>query len=133
MPEVFINFISKDPEIRTMGVEGIKRFMLMMPVIGTQIISANFFQAIGKAQKSFILSMLRQVILLIPLILILPNFFGLMGIWTAVPIADFIATAVTAVVLIAEMKNLHRDELQYREERKDQIEENVEKKLGASL
>ena len=104
-----------------------------MPVIGTQIISANFFQAIGKAQKSFILSMLRQVILLIPLILILPNFFGLMGIWTAVPIADFIATAVTAVVLIAEMKNLHRDELQYREERKDQIEENVEKKLGASL
>lgn len=133
MPEVFINFISKDPEIRTMGVEGIKRFMLMMPVIGTQIISANFFQAIGKAQKSFILSMLRQVILLIPLILILPNFFGLMGIWTAVPIADFIATAVTAVVLFFEMKNLHRDELQYREERKDQIEENVEKKLGASL
>lgn len=126
IPDVFIGFITKDADIRKMGAEGIRRFMLMMPLIGTQIISANFFQAIGKAQKSFILSMLRQVILLIPLILILPNFMGLIGIWTAVPISDFTATVVTAVVLYFEMKILRKAEQSYHEERKEEIEANIE-------
>lgn len=126
IPEVFIGFITKDPDIRKMGAEGIRRFMLLMPLIGTQIISANFFQAIGKAQKSFILSMLRQVILLIPLILILPNFMGLIGIWTAVPISDFTATVMTAVVLYFEMKILRKAEQSYHEERKEEIEANIE-------
>jgi len=70
VPHVFIDFITKDPDIREMGVLGIRRFMLLMPVIGMQIISSNFFQAIGKAKKSFFLAMSRQVIFLIPLILI---------------------------------------------------------------
>ncbi len=133
VPHVFINFITKDPDIREMGVVGIRRFMLLMPVIGMQIISSNFFQAIGKAKKSFFLAMSRQVIFLIPLILILPRFFGLIGIFTAVPIADGIATITTLVVLYFQIKSMNREEKSFREHRIDEIEERVEKKLGIEI
>lgn len=133
IPHVFINFITKDPDIREMGIVGIRRFMLMMPVIGMQIISANFFQAIGQAKKAFVLSMLRQVILLIPLIIILPRIYGLIGLWTAVPIADGAATVLTVLVLYHQIRSLNRAEETFREERKDEIEEHVESKLGINL
>jgi putative MATE family efflux protein len=133
IPHVFINFITKDPDIREMGIVGIRRFMLMMPVIGMQIISANFFQAIGQAKKAFVLSMLRQVILLIPLIIILPRIYGLIGLWTAVPIADGAATVLTILVLYHQIRSLNRAEETFREERKDEIEEHVESKLGINL
>ena len=132
-PEVFINFITKDPDIREMGVTGMKRFMLMMPVIGMQIISANFFQAIGQAKKAFILSMLRQVLFLIPLLLILPNIYGLMGIWSAVPIADTASTVTTLVVLFHQIKLLNEESLKLKEERLDNIEHRVEERLGKEI
>ncbi len=122
VPQVFINFITKDEQIREMGVVGIRRFMLVMPLIGFQIISANFFQAIGKAKKALILSLLRQVIFLIPLLLILPRFFGLMGIWSAAPVADTLATVATALVLYFELKIIGGQETAYRQERLEQIE-----------
>lgn len=133
VPDVFINFITKDPDIREMGVLGIRRFMLLMPVIGMQIISANFFQAIGKAKKSFFLAMSRQVIFLIPLILILPRFYGLIGIFTAVPIADGIATVTTVVVLYFQIRSMNNEEKSFREHRMEEIEERVENKLGTEL
>ena len=130
-PEVFINFITKDPEIREMGVVGIKRFFMAFPLIGTQIISANFFQAIGKAQKSFILSMLRQVFLLVPLLLLLPGYFGmgLLGIWTASPISDTLATIITVLFIRYEFKLLSQkeaDKLNDERERVNHVIEEIE-------
>lgn len=112
-PEIFINFVTKDPDIRIIGVQGIKRFMLFMPVIGFQIISTTFFQAIGMAKKSFVLSMLRQVIILIPLLLILPNIYGLMGIWTAAPISDMLTTVLTGIFLYYQLKKMKKEEYNY--------------------
>ncbi|ETA80813.1 MATE family efflux transporter [Youngiibacter fragilis] len=127
-PEVFINFITQDPEIREIGVVGIKRFFMAFPVIGIQIISANFFQAIGKAQKSFILSMLRQVFLLIPLLLILPGYFGmgLMGIWTAMPVADTLATIITVLFIRYEFKLLSQKETEKLDEERERINHVIE-------
>ncbi len=133
IPEVFINFITRDEKIREIGVVGLKRFMLVMPVIGFQIISSNFFQAIGKAKKALVLSLLRQVILLIPLLLILPRIYGIMGIWTAAPVADSIATIATAAVLYFEMKIINRDEELYHHRKQELVEERVEEKLGIEL
>jgi Na+-driven multidrug efflux pump len=87
-----------------------KIFLSMLPVIGFQIISANYFQAVGKAPKAIFLSLLRQVIVLIPLLIILPKFFGLSGVWYAGPSADFTASVVTAIFLFHEMR--HLDEVQ---------------------
>ncbi len=133
IPEVFINFITKDEAIREMGVVGMRRFMFFMPVIGFQIISSNFFQAIGKAKKSFLLSMLRQVIILIPVLLILPPIMGLLGVWTAAPVADIFATLTTAVVLYFQFKTMNREEKEYHERKMKTAEENVEVKLGYDI
>lgn len=133
IPHVFINFITKDEVIREIGVVGMRRFMFFMPLIGFQIISSNFFQAIGNAKKSFILSMLRQVFILIPMLLILPPIMGLMGIWTAAPISDVSATIMTAIVLYFQIKTMNKEEREFKARRMEEAEEAVEKKLGYDI
>ena len=75
---------------------------------GFQIISTNYFQATGQALKASVLSMLRQLLLLIPLILILPLFFGLDGILFAGPVADISSAVIVLLFIIPEMKKLNR-------------------------
>lgn len=110
-PGIIIKIFNNDPQLIQIASHGIRIFLLMTPIIGFQIVSSNYFQAIGKAKISLILSMLRQVIILIPMLLILPNFFGLEGIWMAGPIADFIAFVITAILLYKEMRLLATTEL----------------------
>jgi Na+-driven multidrug efflux pump len=77
---------------------------LATPIIAIQLIGAAYFQGIGKAKTGLILALLRQGILFVPLILILPLFFGEMGAWISFPISDFLATIITGIVLIREVK-----------------------------
>jgi Na+-driven multidrug efflux pump len=77
-------------------------------VIGFQIVSANYFIVVGKPKTAIFLSMSRQLIVLIPSILILGHFFGLYGVIWAMPVADFTATAMTALMIIRELKDLKR-------------------------
>ncbi|MCY6485021.1 MATE family efflux transporter [Clostridium aestuarii] len=97
---------SSDNDFIINGAEVLRVVVLMVPVVGIQIVGASLFQALGKAMPSLILSLLRQVILFIPLVIILPRFMGLPGIWRAFPIADFGATVVTAIFMINEMKKI---------------------------
>ena len=106
-----IKIFNSDPELLAIATKGMRIFLVMLPVIGFQIISANYFQAVGKAPKAIFLSMLRQVIVLIPLLLILPNFFGLTGVWFAGPIADLTASVMTALFLFREMRHLDEPKL----------------------
>ena len=84
-------------------------FLFMVIVNGVQLLSSNFFTAIGKAMKGLILSLTRQVLFLIPLLLILPIWFGIKGVLYAGPVADFIAFVVSAVLVIQEFKKNERD------------------------
>ena len=101
-----IKLFNDDPELVSVATVGMRTFLVMLPIIGFQIISSNYFQAVGKAPKSMFLGLLRQVIVLIPMLLILPQFFGLMGVWYAGPTADLIASLVTALFLVIEMRHL---------------------------
>lgn len=101
-----IQLFNNDPELVSVASKGMKIFLSMLPLIGFQIISANYFQAVGKAPKAMFLSLLRQVIVLIPLLIILPKLIGLTGVWLAGPIADFTASVVTAIFLYVELKHL---------------------------
>jgi putative MATE family efflux protein len=107
MPGVLIRAFNNDPTLVNYGVRGMRIFLAMLPVVGFQIICANYFQSIGKPLVAMFLSLLRQVLLLIPLYLILPRFFNLTGIWLAGPIADFTASLITALFLLRELKKLH--------------------------
>jgi Na+-driven multidrug efflux pump len=102
-----IRIFNSDPELIQIATQGMRIFLCMMPFIGFQIVSANYFQSVGKAPKAMFLSLSRQVIFLIPLLLILPQFFGLKGVWLAGPIADFTASVLTAIFLFNEMRHLN--------------------------
>lgn len=99
-------FSSNDVELINIGSMGIRIFLAMLPIIGFQIVSANYFQAVGKAKIATFLALSRQVIMLIPLILILPNFFKLNGVWIAGPTSDALSSILTGVFLLRELRHL---------------------------
>ncbi|MGE5381206.1 MAG: MATE family efflux transporter [Methylocystaceae bacterium] len=108
IPHLLIQAFTPDAEVIAIGTRGMRIFLILLPIVGVQIVSANFFQAIGKAQKSVVLSLLRQVILLIPLLILLPPWLHLDGVWLAGPISDCIATLVTWLVLMQEVKHMRK-------------------------
>lgn len=83
-----------------------RTFLFMVLVNGVQLLSSNFFTAIGKALKGLLLSLTRQVFFLIPLIFLLPLHFGIFGVLLAGPIADFIAFVVSIIFVFREFKVL---------------------------
>lgn len=94
----FVNFAEKCLRIYLFGIF----------CAGFQIVATNYFQATGQPLKASVLSMLRQLLLLVPLILILPLFFGLNGILFAGPIADMSSAVIVALFVVPEMKKLNR-------------------------
>lgn len=103
-PSVFIGIFNKDPQLMKIAVEGIRVYLLTLPLIAIIIIGPAYFQAIGKAKQSMFLSLLRNFILLLPIIIIIPKFIGLQGVWLAQPVADVIATVIISIFLIKEFK-----------------------------
>lgn len=103
-------FNSDDAALITIGSKGLSIFLMMLPIIGVAIVGSNYFQAVAKAKLSMILSLLRQVILLIPLILVLPHFYQLTGVWMAQPVADLLSTIITVLVVFKEMRKLNKVE-----------------------
>lgn len=97
-------------QILDVGVRGLRISLSMLPIIGFQIVSSNYFQATGKPKKASLLALSRQVLILIPALLILPKFLGLTGAWMATPVADFVASALTGIFLIKDLKYLGHDE-----------------------
>jgi len=78
-------------------------------VVGFQIVSTTLFQSIGEASKSIFLSLTRQVLFLIPLLLLLPRAFDLRGVWMSFPLSDLLATAVTFVMVWVQFRQLARE------------------------
>jgi putative MATE family efflux protein len=107
-PEQLINIFSNDPALIAVGAQGIRIHLFMLPVIGFQIVSSNYFQAVGKAKISIFLGLSRQVIILIPLLFILPRFFDLNGVWASSPSSDAISSILTAVFLFVEIRHLNK-------------------------
>lgn len=81
-------------------------FFALLPIVGFQIPCASYFQAVGKPVQSVILSSSRQVLFFIPLLLILPHFWGIEGVWRTAPIADALSVMLTATFIYFEMKSL---------------------------
>jgi len=107
-PEAIIRlFNHDDTELMAVGVHGLRIFLIALPLVGFQIITGNYFQATGKAGTAAFLSLMRQVIVLIPLLFILPKYFGLTGVRMAGPVSDIISAAVVAFFLLREIRRLN--------------------------
>jgi Na+-driven multidrug efflux pump len=100
-------------------------FLLMLPLISAQIVGASYFQAIGEAKKAAFLGLLRQVFLLIPFLLILPNFLRLNGVWGAGALSDLISSLIAIVVLKSAFHQLDRLDSEYQKAGKVTFPENV--------
>lgn len=113
LPEVAISMFNSDPQLLEIGIPGLRIYLLMMPIIGIPIIGSNYFQAIGKAKLATFLSLLRQVILLIPLTIILPKVagLGLIGVWLAGTTSDFLSTVITGIFVVKEFKKEDKEEV----------------------
>ena len=111
-----IQIFTTKPELEEIAKYGLKAYTLVFPIVGFQIVSSIYFQAVGKPKMSFFISLSRQIIVMIPCLIILPIFFGLNGIWYAAPTADSIATLITFILVRKEIKKL------------DKLEEMLEKR-----
>ena len=80
-------------------------------MVGFQIVGTNFFQSLGMAGKAVFLSLTRQIIFMIPLLVLLPPHFGLNGVWAAYPISDCVATVVTTLMLLWQIRRIKAETL----------------------
>jgi putative MATE family efflux protein len=100
-----VSLFTKDTELLSQTPSALRTVFLATPLITVQLVGAAYFQAIGKATPALFLTLTKQGFFLIPLVLILPNYFGLDGIWYAFPLADVLAASVTYWYLRKEMSN----------------------------
>lgn len=97
-------------EFLSEGTFGLRVYLCMLPIVGFQIVSSNYFQSVGKAGYSIFLSLSRQVIILLPLLYILPKTIGFNGIFIAGPTSDFLSSLLTFILLTRELKKLNKAE-----------------------
>ena len=108
LPWQCARLFTSDPELLKNSVRGIRINMIAFPLIGSQAVITNFFQSIGKAKISIFLSLSRQMIFLLPLLIALPPLMGIDGVWTAMPASDAIAFVVTWIVMIRYMRKFNQ-------------------------
>lgn len=121
--EIIRLFNNENKELFQIGVKGLRIFTLMLPVVGYQVIVSSYFQSIGKAGIAMFLTLLRQVIVLTPLLFILPKFFDLTGVWMAGPVSDFVSACIVLFVTLREVKLLNKRQEEEAEEKKKPVSE----------
>lgn len=107
-PGALIGAFGKGKEFREFGTMAIRIWMMMLPLLGTQIIGALYFQAVGRPKTSLILTLTRQILILVPVILILSGIFGLKGILMAAPVSDTVSFLLTLSFLLIEIRRLNK-------------------------
>lgn len=106
IPELAVRMFTSDPELIEMSGKGLRIMNLAFILAGIQMISTNLFQCLGMVNKSIILSLSRQILMLIPLLYLLPLEFGGLGVWMSFPISDTLAFILTAILLMRLFRKL---------------------------
>uniref|UniRef100_A0AB33J9T3 Multidrug export protein MepA n=2 Tax=unclassified Prevotella TaxID=2638335 RepID=A0AB33J9T3_9BACT len=103
LPQMCARLFTADVTLIDKAVHGLRITMLVFPIIGYQMVVTTFFQCIGKVKISIFLSLSRQLLFLLPLLAVLPPFYGIDGVWASLPASDFIAAVVAAWIMIVYM------------------------------
>jgi putative MATE family efflux protein len=108
-PHIFIRLFTRDTgDILDMSIRCLRTSTLLLPIVGFQIISSNYFQSVGKPIQSIAASLSRQVLFYVPLVLILPKTWGLHGVFYAMPSADGLSAILALVFMVFELKRLRK-------------------------
>lgn len=105
-PSQLIGLFNKDPQLIELGTHAMGIFFKFIPLVGLQMLSSSYFQAVGKPNQATLLGLSRQVLIFIPLLFILPHYWGLEGVWWSAPFSDLGAFFLTGGWLWREIKHL---------------------------
>jgi putative MATE family efflux protein len=106
MPRIIFGAFSNDPDLLVVGETALRHMVLMLPLIGFQVVGSTLFQALGKALQALIISLTRQVLILIPMVIVLPLLLGIMGVWLAFPFSDFLSFLLTFTLVVSQMRKI---------------------------
>lgn len=123
-PEAFASMFTNDKELIDLSVNGLRIVFLSYPIIGFQMVTANFFQSIGMVGKAIFMSLSRQLLFLLPCLLIFPRIWGIDGVWYSMPASDLISSIVAAILLVQHFRQFKH---------KEQEEENVTKEYREQI
>lgn len=106
-PRMVASAFTSDEEMTDIVVTGLRTVMIFFPIVGFQMVTSNFFQSIGMAGKSIVMSLSRQVFFLLPMLLILPHYFGIKGVWFSMPAADMMASIIAGYLLVVQYRKFN--------------------------
>ncbi|MDY3788031.1 MATE family efflux transporter [Bacteroides fluxus] len=104
VPDLVVGIFTSDAELIDISARGLRIVVMFFPIIGFQMVTSNFFQSIGMAGKAIFLSLTRQMLILLPCLLILPRFFGVAGVWYSMPVSDVLASLIALVMLVMQFR-----------------------------
>lgn len=110
IPDLVVSIFTSDEELIAISARGLRVVVMFFPIIGFQMVTSNFFQSIGMASKAIFLSLTRQMLFLLPALIILPHFFGAAGVWYSMPVSDLLASLVAMVMLVGQFRKFKRGE-----------------------
>ena len=110
IPDLMVSIFTSDEELIAISARGLRVVVMFFPIIGFQMVTSNFFQSIGMASKAIFLSLTRQMLFLLPALIILPHFFGAVGVWYSMPVSDLLASLVAMVMLVSQFRKFKRGE-----------------------
>jgi len=106
VPRLAMSLFTPDEVLAAAAGDVLRTMTLFIPLAAVQICGATYFQAVGRRASSLILGLSRQFLILIPLILVMPRFVGIVGVWAAYPVADLLSASLTTVLLVREVRKL---------------------------
>lgn len=108
LPEWIVSMFSTDTDLNALSSYGLRILTCLLPLIGFQMVCTNLYQSIGKAKIAIFLSTTRQLLFLIPFLLILPSYWGTDGIWYSLPMADGLSALVVSVMIVKLIRELKK-------------------------
>lgn len=106
VPEAIAGCFTSDPDLIDITVNGLRFYTAVFFIVGFHVVTVNYFQSVGRAGISVLLSLSRQILFLIPMILLLPSKWGLNGVWMAQPVSDILAVATAVMIMYWHLKRL---------------------------
>ncbi len=103
-PHAVASVFTREQQLIDIAVPGLRIVFMLFPILGFQMVTSNFFQSIGKPGKAIYMSLTRQVLFLLPCLLIYPSFFGVTGVWLSMPTADLLSSINAGYLLWTEYR-----------------------------
>ncbi len=111
IPELAVRLFTSDDELVRLGAKCFRYMVAVFPIVGFQMVTTNLFQSLGMAGKAIFLSLTRQLLFLLPAVLILPRFYGVEGVMMSFPLSDALATVTTGAMAIGLIRKFKADSL----------------------